>query len=532
MTAGPVSLVADPDYGRLKDHLIQSTGLAYYSDKDGDLAGRISRRLEILGLRNCASYLEILHHPAEGERELDALAVELTIGETYFFRHTEQFDALRHVVLPDLIERNQSSRRLRIWSAGCATGAEPYSLAVLLRRDLAARIAGWDVSILGTDVNRSFLARAREGRFEEWDLRGASDEVTRGCFDRHGKSWALRPEYKEWVSFQYHNLAKHPFPSLVHNLAAFDLILCRNVMIYFGPAATASMVDRFWESLVEGGWLLVGHAEPNTEVFRQFRTVSAPGTTLYKKTAEAAGRAAPLESLAWPAPDTAPAALPLTEFERAHGGLPAGHTLASSPALDLPAAPSRAQRAPQLKVGASEQRESARSIRAGALRCPSEPSAEAGALAGVRALADRGDWQGASACCRRLLEADGLNPEIHFYLALALEQLGAPAEAELSLRRALYLDRGLVLAHYHLALFLQKNKNVPQAVRSFENVLELLSRGDDGDLVTGADGMTVAGLKELTEMHLEVLRRADWQGTGGRVTNPQVTDSSMKGVAR
>jgi chemotaxis protein methyltransferase CheR len=449
MTTGSTNLIADPDYVRLKEHLIRSTGLAYYEDKDDNLAARIGQRLATLDLPDCASYLDLLRDPNQGESELEAVAAELTIGETYFFRHTEQFDALRDIVLPDILERNRTTRRLRIWSAGCATGAEPYSVALLLRHDLAERIAGWDVTILGTDMNRCFLARAREGRFEEWAFRATPNHVWARCFEPEGRSWLIRPEYKEWVSFQYHNLATHPFPSLVNNLSAFDLILCRNVMIYFSAGAIQRRLEQFWECLVEGGWLLVGHAESNTEFFQAFRTINAPGTTLYQ-------RAAP--------PPAAPPALP-------------------GPAIPIPATewpPRQPER-------------------------PERP--EADGLATVRVLADRGEWQEAVACCRGLLEMDGLNAAVHFYHALVLEQAGLPKEAEVSLRRALYLDRSFVLAHYHLGLFLQKGRNVPQARRSFENVIELLSRTADEGALAGPDGMTVADLRELTTMHLEVLRR-------------------------
>jgi chemotaxis protein methyltransferase CheR len=156
----PSAVVSDPDYQRLKDRLIEFTGLAYYADKDEDLAGRISRRFSELGVRNCASYLHLLQAEGKGESELDVLIAELTIGETYFFRHREQFDALRSMVLPGILDHNHALRRLHIWSAGCATGAEPYSIALLLQQDFAHRIAGWDVSILGTDINRQFLSRA------------------------------------------------------------------------------------------------------------------------------------------------------------------------------------------------------------------------------------------------------------------------------------------------------------------------------------------------------------------------------------
>jgi chemotaxis protein methyltransferase CheR len=132
----------DPCYGHLKNHLIASTGLAYYDDRDALLAELIGRRLVELGLRDCASYAEFLADGKVGSGEMDALIAQLTVGETYFFRDREQFDAIRDTILPDILERNQSRRQLRIWSAGCANGAEPYSLAMLMGRELAHRLAG------------------------------------------------------------------------------------------------------------------------------------------------------------------------------------------------------------------------------------------------------------------------------------------------------------------------------------------------------------------------------------------------------
>ena len=204
-------LVADPLYPRLKAHLVESTGLTYYTDKDVDLARRVGRRLSIVGAPNCASYLEILRDPLRGPSELDSLIEEVTIGETYFFRHREHFDALRDLVFPDLIARNRAHRRLRIWCAGCADGPEPYSLAILLKRDMGHLLTGWEVTILGTDINRRSLARASEGKFEAWALRSTPGDLKGNCFRSEGKLWGLAPEYKEWVSFQYHNWLSIPF---------------------------------------------------------------------------------------------------------------------------------------------------------------------------------------------------------------------------------------------------------------------------------------------------------------------------------
>ncbi|HTU24642.1 MAG TPA: protein-glutamate O-methyltransferase CheR, partial [Pirellulales bacterium] len=296
------NLVDDPYYARLKDHVIAATGLAYYNDRDDDLSAHFERRLTELALADCGAYYTLLLSGAEGVVELDRLIEELTIGETFFFRHRELFDALRDQVLPAAIRRNRASRRLRIWSAGCSFGAEPYSLSILLKRDLAHLVHGWDISILATDVNRRFLDAARRGQFEDWAFRGVPAELREECFRSTGKRWSIAPQLREGVSFHYHNLVEQTFPSLAHNLFGFDLILCRNVMIYFGKDVVRRLITQFHDSLNPEGWLLVGHVEPNPELYRAFQTLNASGAVLYQKPPARQSLTAP------PEPDRKPAA--------------------------------------------------------------------------------------------------------------------------------------------------------------------------------------------------------------------------------
>jgi chemotaxis protein methyltransferase CheR len=448
-TISPEALVRDPHYPQLKEHVVKSTGLAYYSDKDAELARRVGHRLASTGASDCGSYLDILHDPARGPSELDDLIAEITIGETYFFRHREHFDALRDLVLPDLMARKRVNRRLRIWCAGCGDGPEPYSLAILLKREMAHQLLGWDVTILGTDINRRSLARAREGRFEEWAFRSMPEDLKRSCFSKDGKLWSIAPEYKEGVSFQYLNLVENSFPSLVNNLISFDLIVCRNVMIYVGPDLMKRMVQKFHDCLVASAWLLVGPSEPNMICFTSFRIVNAPGVTLYQK------------------PDE-PAA-----------GSEGGVFAAPSPPP--------------------------RRIRPSAIETPAVKM-ELPTLSDVRKLANEGDWENAAMCCEQLLKQDNLNSSAHFYLALVLEQMRKHDDAERSLRRAIYLNRQSVLAHYYLGLFLQSRGDSRQAARSFENALELLCKRSDEEVFADADGITVAELKKLATMHLGIRR--------------------------
>jgi chemotaxis protein methyltransferase CheR len=459
-------ITEDPYYSRLKDYLIASTGLAYYRDRDQYMAELIGRRLSKLGLNDCASYSQRLSDGREGRDELDAMIADLTIGETYFFRDQEQFDAIRDIVIPEILGRKQSDKRLRIWSAGCANGAEPYSLAIMLTRELGHRLSGWDVSIFATDINRQSLAEAQAGRFQEWALRSISAAVKRECFSTEGRVWAIHPEYKERTTFAHMNLVENELSSTLHQVSHFDLILCRNVMIYFAPEVIHRLIRQFHGSLTDGGWFVAGATEHNMETFSCFDTVGATGATMYRKSREALPKTAASKVVE-------PLAEPLELF------------LGKAAPPSLPERPLCAEAAHDGGFAPPE------------LKPPN--------IDDLRRLADRGDWENAVPHCNRLLAQDGLNPVVHFYHALLLEQMERGAEAERSLRQAIYLDRNFLLAHYHLGLALAKGNQPCLAARSFENVVRLSGSTRDEQTVENGDGLTVAGLKEMAKMHLQNL---------------------------
>jgi chemotaxis protein methyltransferase CheR len=435
--------LSDAAYNKLKEHLIKTTGLAFYADRDKLLTEVIGGRLSDLGLRDCFSYAEFLGDGEAGSAEMDVLITKLTIGETYFFRDEAQFAAIRDVILPAIMERNKSTRQLRIWSAGCATGAEPYSLAILLADQLADRITGWQIDIHATDLNRSYLAEAAEGKFRDRALRCTSEEVKRNCFSNEGPIWTIHPRYKERISFWHMNLVESEFPLPLTDGTPFDLILCRNVMIYFAPEVSHRLIGKLHQSLSDDGWLVVGGSEHTPDGYQAFRTVRADGATLYQKMALPEWR---IEA----APEAFAAPPPNVELSKAS--------------------------AAQLGLADVE---------------------------GLRQLAERGEWRGAAEYGQRLLTQDRLNPAIHFYQALIFENLGIADESERSLRHAIYLDRHFALAHYHLGLYLKRDRQLCAAARSFGNVLKVLIGMPDDAILAGGSGVTVTGLKELARMHLE-----------------------------
>lgn len=479
------SIVADPYFVALRDHIVSATGLVFYLDRSDALAGHIVERLRKRGLGTCQSYLELLLDDAPGEAELDAMIGLLTIGETYFFRHRELFDALRDVALPEIIGRNRLTRRLRVWSAGCSTGPEAYSISILLRRDLHPLTEDWNISILGTDINRPFLSQAAEGRYEEWAFRGTSAELRRDCFHEEGRAWQIAERYQRGVTFQYHNLARHPFPSLVHNLAAFDLILCRNVLIYFAPDVVEQIVSKLAECLVPGGWLAIGHAEHGAKCLGALEAVNCPGATLYRKPPSQTASYITC-SLREQGASRAPA--------RTNNRGPYDPVRPANPFIEY------------------ESRVATQDVSDGNLGATSgngtQASPDLSEIDKVRALADEGNLESALQLCDSLIVAYPLQANFHFYRALLLDQIAGHKAALESLNRAIYLDREFVLAHYYTGTTLLKLSNSVAAIKSFRNVQRLIAARDPAECLPNAEGMTIADLDELTQLHIETLEAA------------------------
>ncbi|WP_309087469.1 protein-glutamate O-methyltransferase CheR [Phenylobacterium sp.] len=454
-------------FGRLKQQVIERTGHFYYEDKDDLLWERVRKRLRGASLE---AYLERLADRERGEREWAALEAELTIGETYFFRYPEQFEALRKTILPDILERCAATRRIRIWSAGCATGAEAYSVAILLHEMLGEALSQWRINILGTDINDDFLSAAREAQFSRWAIRSLDAEQRKAWFTESGSLWQLKAPYRSMVRFQRGNLLDLLGPSPPLELVDFDLILCRNVLIYFHPQKMVEVCAALVGRLKAEGWLLVGHAEPNPEFARFAAAVALPGTVAYRPPGAAVTEESTPSPAPWsPAPVPTPAELVLQPLSLIPAPRPAP-TAAPAP-LVLPT--------------------------------PEPPSASAEALlAEVRRRADVGDFRGAELACREALQARPEDPVLHFYSGLVEQALGRLGAAEDALRRAAYLDPHFVMAQYHLGLVRMargRREAGRRAVAAAAKIAGTLAV--DARLAEGA-GLTAGELREMARVQL------------------------------
>lgn len=298
MTLTRISPLTAPDYQRFRDLIVARYGIWFAEDQREDLADRLSRAMRQTGASDLSELYSQLLCGAADVTEI------LTVGETHFYRNRSQFSALTEVVLPQLIdEARRKDRGLRIWSCGCATGEEPYSLAIALR-ELLPDADRWNITIMATDLNRAALRRAEQGAYSAWSFREMNPHLRDQYFRRVGDLWLLDPVVKRMVTFAPLNLATSIYP-VIDGVEPLDLILCRNVTIYFTEAVTRHVIGKLHGALRTGGWLLVGASEPNLHTYRQFEARTIGGAIFYRKPAEPVPTPQPVQ-VAAPSPPEVP----------------------------------------------------------------------------------------------------------------------------------------------------------------------------------------------------------------------------------
>ena len=217
---------------------------------------RLASRLPLHDLGSYREYARLLQFGPQSEAELAAALDLLTSGETYFFRHREQLTLLSDTILPALAVANAGSRRLNVWSAGCSSGEEAYTLAILLAE--SALFEGWNVRIIGTDLSHERVELARQGCYFQGAFRSTAARIKKTWFAEVGRVWQVHEDLRSLCQFAPLNLlSRHPDPFV----GRMDLILCRNVLIYLDDAARARVLENLYERLVPGGYLLLGHSE-------------------------------------------------------------------------------------------------------------------------------------------------------------------------------------------------------------------------------------------------------------------------------
>jgi len=408
-----------------------------------------------------------IHEPAsDGGIALQHLLRKVTVGETTFFRHVEDLDWLRSVVFPSLIARREreGGKRLRIWSAGCATGEEAHTLAILAleaveERERAgspegnqARIdRGWEIQVLGSDINDASLDGARAAEYGEWSFRGVSAVLRARWFEsvsgRDAPTWRPLASVRDRVEFEYLNLRDPIYPSIFTRTTELDLVLCRNVFLYFLPEAARMCLQRFSQCVVDGGFVLCGPADlfhiPAADVPELVPDTISPNRLRKGVSAPKPKKRAPAAPPARQAPATATAVKP-------------------------PLAAATAAAPPPVAAGET--------------------------ASAILALLSAGDYAGATEESKKALVRDPLSLELTRCLALSLTAAEEMQSVE-AWRKVLYLDPIDPGAHFGLGMALLRQGRRPDARAHFRAVVKFLDGRNDADTIAGPDALPVGWLR-------------------------------------
>ncbi len=475
-------------------------GLHFPPARWDDLERGIGAAARELGSRDLQSFVRSFVSSPWTKSRIEVLASHLTIGETYFFRDGKTFEILQDRILPELISsRLKTERRLRLWSAGCCTGEEPYSIAMLLSR-MIPDLKSWNITILGTDINHRFLQKAAKGVYGDWSFRTTPAWVRAKCFMKRNGNLEVLPYLQEMVTFSSLNLAEDAYPSLSNDTNAMDMILCRNVLMYFANQQAKNVIANFHRCLVDGGWLIVSPSETSQLLFSQFQTVSFPEATFYQKSGHGSREAGRLlyssnqetQSSSWLPTVTAQPDVDSGQL-LPHGEPPPPGTQKSekddaqfSPyeeALTLYQQGSYTQAADKLLLSLSQE---------------GEGQAKAAALL-ARVYANEGRLGEALQWCETSIAADKLNAACHYLHAVILQERGSIKEATLSLNRALYLDQRFVLAHFALGNLTARQGKLKESQKHFKNALSLLSKLQQGEVLPESEGIAAGRLTEIIQ---------------------------------
>lgn len=381
------------DFQSLEALVFQKTGLKVDKHRHSEIMKTLDAMLEVAKRSNFQELLRMLENCATDDPLWRQLIDRVTIGETYFFRDAAQCNVLQTSVLPDLIAKRRATgfKHLSLWSAGCATGEEPYTLAIMLR-EMIPDIADWTFSLLATDINVTSLETARKGIYRPHSFRQETRPDVQGrWFDKHdNNTFELDAAVRKMVEFAPLNLLSEDYPSFESRTMNLDLIICRNVTIYFEQATTHRIIERFHSCLNSEGWLVVGHAEPLVSAYEGFVPRNFQNAVLYQMEADQPQ----LMPVQYAAPSHRDHVIPVVEF----------------------------QSVPEV-------------VRTHVVKVPAVDALDA-----AQAAAGREDWETVQRSLMMAERHNPMNPQVHYLRGLMLMQQNELDDAFSALRRAIYCD--------------------------------------------------------------------------------------------
>lgn len=434
-------------------------------------------------------YLQVLAESPESTPLLNDLIAKITVGETYFFRDKNQVKLLQEVILPSIIAKKRAVNdlNLRIWSAGCASGEEIFTVVIILT-ELLTDIDKWKLLLLGTDVNTMALKKALKGRYFEWSMRAIDDSYKKRFFTKENNEYILAEKVLNKVDFAYLNLNDNTYPSIFNGTNAQDLILCRNVLIYFDENNIKRIMKRMCASLVEDGYLLLGASDPMI-VKNLDLTFIKNSLYIHKKSDQPTiqiEKKYEKEPLLVEFNSSKPKAIRTFNKSNHFSVDNSSHEITQRMILSL--------------IDEGQWQEALKSIDK-----YSKYKTDTFILnAKATVLANLGNLNDAIKLCEESIVIDPINIQTHFILAMSLLELNKINSAEAELRKAIFLDKNFVQAHFQLGLLLLRMKKYDMGIKCLQNALMIAKSADQSQPVLGFNELNYAKLTNILQREIEL----------------------------
>lgn len=493
---------AEAELTALKNFLLKHSGLHFSQHNHRILERGLMRRIQALRMESLPVYFRYLTATSDNYDEVNKLLGLLTVGETSFFRYRSHREALLHYVIPQLIEQNKSHTKLRIWSAGCSTGEEPYSLAILLLESFP-ELAGWDVQILATDINKRSLRQAREGIYGERSLRMMEESLRERYFEKLDNHFLISAQVKRMVRFEFFNLQTDNFTAGNSATGEIDLLFCRNVLIYFEIETIRQIVEKFSQSLRPQGYLFMGHAETMQNVSDRFRRHHQNNAFFYQKK-EITTKSDSDKGLAKKTQLTEKPVLTSAKAD-------------STPVVAVAAVVAPPQAAPQ-QVKKVVRRDPDQLYRDASTAFDHERFADSAtlfeqlleqqptnpkALVGKGLLlANQGKYADARICCARAIKENDLLPEAYLLRGLILDMEGLLERALVEYQKVLWLAPAFIMAHYLSAKVHARLTDTEKKLRSLRNTARALEQASGQSTVPFSGGLSRGVFLEIVRREL------------------------------
>ena len=467
-------------------------GLHFPKERWPILNENLSHAAREFGFDDMEEFVRWLISAELNKDQTDILASHLTCSESYFWREPQVFAALTDFVLPEFVKLKQiKEKRIRIWSAGCSTGEEPYSIAIAVKKAIPD-IEKWNISILATDINPKALKKARSGVYSSWSFRNSPSWLKSGYF--HSKEdghYEVNQEIKKMVTFSCMSLVES---SSLNTKSSIDIIFCRNVLMYFTPSWVTKIAKTFFEELCDDGWFVVSSCELSSHVFPQFAFVNFHGAVLYRKTNNE-----PMKYMD-PIPEVQQDLSYKTILDHVNNTRWVPHTDFQpyhfiDQLLTQPVTPSTFPLLP------------AEAIMTGVHKAHNETPKESlnARISEIRLLADQGDLDKALSICNETIAINKLAHGLYFLRASILQELGKVSEAIASLKQSIYINPDYIMGHFMLGNLFLRLGNKGNAKKYFNNVLGLLNQCETDLNVPDSEGLSLEYLKESICSNMKTL---------------------------